>query len=244
MHAKQVVESDANENYHISHSVRSSIIALIIGIYLKLPKHRLIEVGVAALVRDISILKLPPDIYLNGGTTEQERRLMAVHPIHAYKIIKGFNFPLSICEAVLQHHEREDGSGYPQKLTGDRIGVYGKIIAVACSYEAFSTKHVDEAKCGHMGMMTLLKNEGNQFDETVVRALVYSLSIYPVGTYVLLSDGRQGQVVDADPENPRYPIVHVHGEPLPGETDNTLKTSPKGVSIVRTLTRKEVVVST
>ena len=89
-------------------------------------------------------------------------------------------------------------------------------------------------------MLELLKNEGKQYDETVVRALVYSLSIYPIGLYVLLSSGRFGQVVDVNPENPRFPVVQVFGELNPDGKNKVIETSQDGVSIVRPLTKDEI----
>jgi hypothetical protein len=74
----------------------------------------------------------------------------------------------------------------------------------------------------------------------VVRALVFSLSIYPIGLYVILSNGKKGQVVDINPENPRCPIVQVFGDLTPDGKNKTLETSPEGVSIVRPMTREEI----
>ena len=88
-------------------------------------------------------------------------------------------------------------------------------------------------------MLELLKNEGKQYDDTIVRALVYSLSIYPIGLYVLLSSGRKGQVVDINPENPRFPIVQVFGELTPDGKNKVLETSQNGIYIVRPLNRDE-----
>jgi len=231
------------ENPHVSHSVRSTIIAIIIGIYLKLPRHQLIELGVAGLLCNISVLNLPGRIYtssegalnLLSSGTDTEKRLLYVHPIHAHKILRAYNFPLPICEAVLQHHELEDGSGFPRQLKGGDIGMNGKILVVAGFYDAFSTEHIDEAKCGHSGIVQILKN-GKSFDVSVVRALVNSLSIYPVGIYVLLSDGERGQVVDIDQENPRFPVVEIFGEQSPKKI---VKTSDE-LSILRPLTSEEV----
>jgi HD-GYP domain-containing protein (c-di-GMP phosphodiesterase class II) len=159
----------------------------------------------------------------------------------SFNLLKSFDFPLVISLAALEHHERENGSGYPQKLTSEKISFYAKIIAVACSYEALSSQRPHkEAKDGHTGMLELLKNERKQYDDTVVRALVFSLSIYPIGLYVLLSSGKKGQVVDVNPENPRYPIVQVFGELTPDGKNKTLETSPSGLSIVRPLTREEI----
>jgi len=112
---------------------------------------------------------------------------------------------------------------------------------VACSYEALSAQRPHkEAKDGYTGMLELLKNEGKQYDDTIVRALVFSLSIYPIGLYVLLSSGRKGQVVDVNPENPRFPIVQIFGELTPDGKNKILETSQDGISIVRPLTREEI----
>jgi HD-GYP domain-containing protein (c-di-GMP phosphodiesterase class II) len=218
------------------------VISVIIGTYLKLPHHRLIELGVSALMHDIGMTKLPPQVYLvQRALWPHEKKAIMAHPIFGFNLLKSYNYPLSIALGALEHHERENGSGYPRKLTGDKISLYAKIIAVAGSYEALSSQrpHKD-AKDGFTGMMELLKNEGKQYDDTIVRALVYSLSIYPIGLYVLLSDGFKGQVIDIIPEKPRFPVVQVFGRITPDGKNETLQTSPEGVSIVRPLTRQEI----
>jgi HD-GYP domain-containing protein (c-di-GMP phosphodiesterase class II) len=229
------------ENQMVSHTARSTIIALIIGTTLKLQNYRLIELGVSALLHEVGMIKLPQENYTSKrALTDQERKLLYAHPILGYNILKSFDFPLVICLAALEHHERENGTGYPQRKTGDKISLYAKIVAVACSYEAISSHrpHKD-AKDGHTGIMELLKNEGKQYDDTIVRALVYSLSIYPIGLYVLLSDGKKGQVVDVNPENPRLPIVEIFGELMPNGKNKIRRTSAD-FSIVRPLTPAEI----
>ncbi|MDR2103483.1 MAG: HD-GYP domain-containing protein [Treponema sp.] len=235
-------EPGTTQNYLIPHAVKSTVISLIIGFYLKLPVHRLIELGVAALLHEVWMLKLPSQVYLSTqALTPAERKTILTHPVLGFNVLKSFDFPLTISLAALEHHERENGSGYPQKLTGDKISFYSKIIAVACSYEALTTNRPHKtAKDSHTGMLDLLKNEGKQYDEAIIRALVFSLSIYPVGLYVLLSSGQKAQVVDVNPENPRFPIVQVLGELVVDGKNNTINTSPEGIFIVRPLTREEM----
>ena len=234
--------SSPTDNYLASHAVKSTIISIIIGYYLKLPVYKLIELGVAALLHEIGMIKLPPQVYLSNRPLQaNEKNAILTHPVLSYNLLKSFDFPLAVNLASLEHHERENGTGYPRKLTGERISLYAKIIAVACSYEALSAQRPHkEAKDGYTGMLELLKNEGKQYDDTVVRALVFSLSIYPIGLYVLLSSGRKGQVVDVNPENPRFPIVQVFGELTPDGKNKILETSQEGVSIVRPLSREEI----
>ncbi|MDR1869229.1 MAG: HD-GYP domain-containing protein [Treponema sp.] len=236
------IEPASGKNYIATHSVRSTILSIIIGTYLKLPNHRLIELGVAALLHEAGMLKLPSNIYLSNRTlTPHEQKAIITHPILGYSMLKSFDFPLPICLAALEHHERENGSGYPRQLGKEKIGLYSKIIAVACSYEALSSKRPHkEAKDGYTGMLELLKNEGKQYDDTVVKALVLSLSIYPIGLYVLLSNGKKGQVVDVNPENPRFPIVQIFGESTPDGKVKTVQTEHNELTIVRPLNRSEI----
>jgi HD-GYP domain-containing protein (c-di-GMP phosphodiesterase class II) len=232
----------AGQNYLTSHTVKSTILAIIIGSYLKLTSHRLIELGVAAVLHEAGMLRLQPGIYMNKDTlNREEQKAILSHPILGFNVLKSFNLPLTVTIAALEHHERENGEGYPRRLTGERISLYAKIIAVACSYEALtSDRPYKEAKDGFAGMLDLLKNERKQYDDTVIRALVFSLSIYPIGLYVLLSNGKKGQVVDVNPENPRYPMVQLLGVLTPDGKTKILETSQGGVHIVRPLVRDEL----
>ena len=225
-----------------SHAVNSTIISLIIGQQLKLPNHKLIELGVSALLHEIGMIKLPPRFYLADKPLEKEElKAIQAHPILGFNILRARSFPTNINLAALEHHERENGEGYPQHLKGEKISFYAKIVAIACSYEALSShRPYKEAKNGYAGMLELLKNEGKRYDDTIVRALVFALSLYPIGLHVLLSSGRHGLVVDVNPETPQFPIVQVLGEFTPDGKNKIVETSQDGISIVRPLTKEEV----
>jgi HD-GYP domain-containing protein (c-di-GMP phosphodiesterase class II) len=242
LRALKNAEPETEQNYLVSHSVKSAILSIIIGSYLKLAGYRLIELGIAAMLHEAGMIRLSPTIYMNKrALTQEERSAILAHPALGYNMLKSFSLPLAVTIPALEHHERENGEGYPRQLTGDKISLYSKIIAVACSYEAQTSQrpHKD-AKDGFAGMVELLKNEGKQYDDTVIRALVFSLSIYPIGLYVLLSNGRKGQVVDVDPENPRYPLVQVLGVLTPEGKAKIQTTSQGGIHIVRPLVRDEL----
>ncbi len=196
-------------NYLITHSVNTAILSLAIGDYLKLPSHRLIELGTAAFLHDIGMLKIPSASYLNSrALSEQERKAILAHPMLGYRILKSFSAHENIALGVFEHQERADGSGYPRKLKGESITLYGRIIAVCCSYDAIvSDRPYKNPKDGHQGMLELLTTDRKIYDETVLKALVYSLSLYPLGTCVLLSNETRGVVYKANSSNPRYPFV-------------------------------------
>jgi HD-GYP domain-containing protein (c-di-GMP phosphodiesterase class II) len=244
LRVQKTPDAESERGYLASHAVRSMIISVIIGLYLKLSNERLTELGVAALLHEIGMIKLPTEskgYFTKRALTQDERKAIFSHPVLSYSVLKSFNAPPIVCLAGLEHHERENGSGYPQKLTGNRISLYAKIIAVACSYEALTANRPHKhAKDGYSGMMDLLKNEGKQYDETIIKALLYSIAIYPIGLYVLLSNGKKGQVIDVNPENPLFPIVQVFGMFTPSGENVVMETSKKTVFIVRPLKKEEI----
>jgi HD-GYP domain-containing protein (c-di-GMP phosphodiesterase class II) len=242
LRALRNAEPVTEQNYLVSHTTKSGILSIIIGSYLKLAGYRLIELGIAAILHEAGMLRMPPAIYMNNRSLNSgERQAILTHPALGYNLLKSFDLPLAVTIPALEHHERENGEGYPRQLTGDKINLYSKIIAVACSYEAQTSQRPHKnAKDGFEGMMDLLKNERKQYDDTVIRALVFSLSIYPIGLYVLLSNGKKGQVVDVDPGNPRYPLVQVLGVLTPEGKMKIQETSQDGVHIVRPLVRDEL----
>jgi HD-GYP domain-containing protein (c-di-GMP phosphodiesterase class II) len=229
------------KNYLVIHSMRSTIYALVIGIQLKFPIHKQIELGVSCILHEIGMVRLPPQVYMgNKVLTPAEKNAILTHPVISYNILREFSFPLNICLGVLEHHERENGAGYPRKLAKDKISIYAKIIAVACSYEAVTApRPYKEARDAYSGIIDIMKNQGKQYDETIIRALLFSLSLYPIGLYVLLSNNKIGQVVDVNPENPKYPIVEILGEVKADGSKKIFETSEYGLAIARPLTKEE-----
>jgi hypothetical protein len=96
-----------------------------------------------------------------------------------------------------------------------------------------------EARDAFTGIIDLMKNPGKQYDDMVIRALLFSLSLYPIGIYVLLSNDKKAQVIDVNPDNPKYPIVQIVGETKPDGTPKIVETSEYGLSVKRPLSREE-----
>ncbi len=233
-------ESD-NKDFLIFHSMRSTVFAIIIGIQLKIPLSKLTEIGVACILHEIGMVKLPPQFYMtNRVLTPAEKKTIFTHPVLSYDIIKSYDFPLSISIAALEHHEKEDGSGYPRKLEGKNISLYAKIISIACSFEAITApRHHRSAQSSHDAMVEMLKNTGKQYDETVIKALLYSMSLFPIGSYVYLSDGKIGLVADTNPEDPKNPIVQLLNEETENGAEKFVKSGKGQYQISRVLTKEE-----
>ena len=200
-----------NENYLYQHSVNSTILALAIGDLLKLPPHRQIELGIGTLLHDIGMLKLPEYVYLSSKPLEpKEWQMIKAHPMLGYRLLKGFSLSDSIALTAWEHHERLSGSGYPRGLAGDKITLYSRIVAVADSYDAITSKRMyKQLQEGHSALLELLKGRKTLYEESVVMALIYCLSLFPLGSLVLLSDAAIGRVIRTNTRSPRAPIVQI-----------------------------------
>jgi HD-GYP domain-containing protein (c-di-GMP phosphodiesterase class II) len=202
-------EFDAKINYIVVHSVKTTIIGTILAMELKLPPFKIIELGTSCLLHEIGMIKLPSQLYMTDKIlSEQERRAISAHPFLGFKILRTHDYPMAICLGVLESHEHMDGTGYPRNLTSERISLYAKIVAVASSYAAMnSDRPFRLALDGHHAVLELLRNKGNRYDETVLKALIKALSVYPIGTFVQVQNGAQGMVVQTFQDSPKTPHV-------------------------------------
>ena len=232
---------DRNKNFLVYHGIRSTVLAITIGFQLKIEKDKLVELGVACLLHEIGMLRISPRFYMNNKPlTVAERTQILIHPIISYDILKEANFPLPILLGVLDHHERDNGTGYPRHIRASAVSFYGKIITVACSFEAITApREFKELRSPYEAMIEMLKNENHQYDDTVVKALLYSLSLFTIGAFVYLANGRIAKVVDVNPSNPRNPIVQILGQSNPDGTPMILQTNNTDVKISRVMDKKE-----
>lgn len=211
-------------DYMYNHSVKTTILALSIGDRLKMPNHKLIELGIASLIHEVGMLQIPSKIYeKEGALSEAEKKVINAHTLLGFRSLRDFSLPRDILLGVLEHHERNDGSGYPQGLNNTRISQFGKIIAVACSYVAqISNRPFRSGRDGHTSLTGMLREMRSHYDEDVMKALLTLLSIYPLGSYVTLENGYTGIVTETNDKDFRYPTVKI----LLDKNKNALQDQP------------------
>lgn len=157
------------------HSIRVRIQAANLGIALGLTGQELTYLSLGAELHDIGKLRVPRDILDNPDHNKNtEMEYSFYHPIWGVEIISSaFARRPDILACVLQHHEREDGSGYPESLTGNQIHLFAKIIAVADTFVAMKENTPDgENKSGY-ALMRLLNEEKRNYDQHIVKTLAH-----------------------------------------------------------------------
>ena len=228
-------------NFLIIHTMRTTVLCLAIALQLHLNLTKMIELGVTSILHEIGMLRLPPQLYMTSRKLSvREKAQISKHTLLGYTIIKDLNFGLSVQLGVLEHHEKENGTGYPRRLTGDKISSNAKIIAVACTYEAISSpRSYKDEKSTFDALLELIQNKEHAYDGSVIKALLYTVSLYPIGTFVYLSNRKVAEVIDTNPDNPKTPVVQLLTE---YEADGSLKTIQIGennINILRILTKQE-----
>ncbi|MCR4435826.1 MAG: HD-GYP domain-containing protein [Clostridiales bacterium] len=200
------------DDYTFEHSVNVCILSLIIGIGLGFNMDRLKELGVGALLHDIGKLRIPEEILKKPSQlTIDEFEEIKKHTIYGYEILKKSG-KIHMVSAFIAfgHHERYDGSGYPLQLKGDNIHQFARIVAVADVYDALTSDRVYRKKLQPHEVIEYITSLGtHHFDQRIVDTFVRFVTLYPVGTGVILNTKARGLVVKVNKDMPTRPLVRI-----------------------------------
>jgi HD-GYP domain-containing protein (c-di-GMP phosphodiesterase class II) len=173
-----------------------------------------IPIALSGLLHDIGNVKIDNALYEKSSKlTPAEEEEVRKHTVLGYQIIK--NMP-AINEGVklstLQHHEREDGSGYPLSLKGDKIHIYSKILAIADIFHAMTNERAyRKVKSPYLVLEDLLKESFGKLDPSLVQTFINRVTSLQNGTLVRLSDNRLGEIVFSDRSYPTRPWISING---------------------------------
>lgn len=210
-----MVDIKSFDEYTYHHSVNVCVLSIILGVSLNFTKSELTNLGMAALLHDIGKVFIDRDL-LNKvePLTDEEFKIMKGHPLNGYKHINlNYDFPRLTNLGVLEHHERYDGSGYPQNKKGEDISLFARIIAIADVYDALvSNRYYRKASPPSEAMEYIMGGAGGHFDYDLVNIFVRKVALYPIGACVKLSDGEEGIIAENYPETPNRPKIRIIDE--------------------------------
>jgi len=165
---------EAKDRYTRSHSENVMRYAVAVARQMDLPPESVDVIRRAATVHDIGKIGVPDHILRKPGElTAEEREIMARHPLIAVRILSGMQFVERELPLVRHHHERWDGGGYPDGLSGTRIPMGARILAVADAFDAITSDRVyRRSRTVAQALEILVENSGRQFDPDVANALI------------------------------------------------------------------------
>jgi putative nucleotidyltransferase with HDIG domain len=218
------------DEYTLNHSVNVSLLAIALGRRLGLSRAELVDLGLAAFFHDLGKIDTPLEI-LNkpGQLTEEERKIMELHPHQgAEKLVQLREFrrlPLSAIHVAMEHHIKEDLTGYPHYRIKNDINLYSRIVKVCDFFDAITTKRVYRKKVFTRAeaLSLMLEHIGTEFNPVILKTFVQMMGVFPVGSLVLLNTGEIGLVVENNQESkfmlrPKVKIVvDASGNKIDGE---------------------------
>jgi HD-GYP domain-containing protein (c-di-GMP phosphodiesterase class II) len=180
------------------HAITVAVNMLAFGRQIGLPRSELGLVGLAGLLLDVGMLQLPPELLNKAGPlTPAEHALIKRHVQYSEDILrKTTGIPPRVIEIVGEHHERENGSGYPRGLPGSALSVYGKMAAIVDCYRDLTAGRAGRAAVSTYEALEIMHGwTGQFFQPTLLEQFIQCIGIYPVGSLIELNTGEVAIVV-------------------------------------------------
>lgn len=202
------------ETYPGRHSVHTAMLAMSVGAALGLDRQTLMELGLGCMIHDAGMLRI-------NGQSFQNRRVVGPdefaeitkHPLRTFDLLERNldQVPAASRMVAYQIHERCDGSGYPRGRAAPQIHPLAKIAGVADTFTALVTRRPYRAgMLPYHALVKMLQDVGQGlYDAQVVRALLNTVTLFPIGSYVALNDGRLGKVIRSNGDVYDRPILEV-----------------------------------
>lgn len=212
LYLKAIYRKDFKYDIRVQ-GINVTIFAIKIGQGVGYKRDQLIELGLAALIHNIGMCKIPDEVvYKEGVLTSEEYALIKKHPQFGYDIVLnslGEKYKW-LAEVVSQKQERERGQGYPRGLKGNEIHEYAKIIGIVDVYEALSHPRPYRKRfLPYEATRVIVNASKDMFSPKLTKVLITKLSCFPIGSYVVLNSKAIGKVVETNDASPLRPIIEM-----------------------------------
>ena len=203
------------DDYTYRHNIGVAIVASLLAKWLKMKEEEVSLITLGGLLHDIGKLRIDDHILMKPGPlTNEEYENMQLHASYGYEIlINDGRFSKGICLMALEHHEREDGSGYPDGKTAEEIHPYAKIIAIADVFHAMISDRVYRKGFALYDVLKQIKNDGfRKLEPAHVTLFTRRFMEISIGSYAELNNGLRVEIVFVFGDDPINPLVRFHKE--------------------------------
>ncbi|BBD08992.1 putative uncharacterized domain HDIG-containing protein [Desulfovibrio ferrophilus] len=209
--------SEEAKNYH---ALNVTVLSMMVGKGLGFKSEIMHPLGLGAMFHDIGKGRVPMQAVSGMGATTMTKaaeKYVKEHPLIGARLVNDFSqFPKLATQAVLQHHELLDGSGYPKRLKGDAISPLARVVAVVNQYDNLINDHRAETLATpHQALKKLYASMRGKMDSRILAMFIRSMGVYPPGTVVKLSNGQFGMVTAVNPDHAARPTVLMYHSEIP-----------------------------
>jgi len=236
------------DEYTLNHSVNVCLLSIALGRRLGLDRHELVDLGISAFFHDFGKLDTPKEILEKPAKlNNDERQIIEKHPYHgAGKLVqlRDFkNFPLKALNVALEHHIKEDLSGYPKYFKKKSTHLFSKIVKIADYFDAVTTRRVYRTRhfTRDEALNLMIEQGPKEFHPLLLRVFVQMMGVFPVGTFVALDTGEIGLVTETplDPAQVLRPkvmlITDTSGRKIDGDIVDLAEKDPADLKYKRSV---------
>ncbi|MCX7974161.1 MAG: HD domain-containing protein [Candidatus Aminicenantes bacterium] len=238
------------DEYTLNHSINVCLLSIALGRRLGLDRNELIELGISAFFHDFGKIETPKEILDKPAKLEpHERAVIEKHPYHGagtlalWREIKGI--PLRAIHVAMEHHIKEDLSGYPQTFKKRPPHLFSKIVKIVDYFDAITTKRVYRPRAfTREEALSLMMDQGDkEFHPLLLRIFIQMMGFYPIGSVVALNTGEIGLVVETNPDpaltlRPKVKIIaDKNGQRIDGPVVDLAEKDPISQRYLRTIVK-------
>lgn len=200
-----------------NHAMNVMVLSLLIGKSLGLAEEEMKHLGLGAMLHDVGVVGIPARVVRNPNRSTSEEQFYRTHiglGLNAVSSMK--NLPVAVKNVIACHHESWDGTGYPNGLIRAKIPRLARIVALANRYDNLCNPLDAKSAClPAEAVAHLFKNESAAFDPEILATFVKALGVYPPGTFVTLSDGSYGLVIESSSRDLLRPLLMLYDASVP-----------------------------
>lgn len=199
------------------HALNVTALSLMLGKTLRLSEEEMRHLGLGALLHDVGKQDIPSRVLRSSKRTGPEEDFYRAHVGYGIKAVSGLpDLPVPVKNIIACHHEFTDGTGFPNRLAGERIPRLARIAAIANRYDNLCNPFdLREAKAPAEALRQMFRSEAARYDAQMLQLFIKTLGVYPPGTFVALSNGGVGMVVETNPAALLHPLVMLHDPDIP-----------------------------
>lgn len=207
----------AEETYF--HSLNVTMLAMMVARDLKLPIEVAGALGMGALMHDIGLRDVPSQVMMKTSPwTQAERHFYELHCQYGVSLGQRLHLAPAVLTVIREHHELFDGSGYPNHIRGEAMGLMTRIVSIANYYEELChPQHPGESMMPSEALALMFAKLKDKFDPQLLQVFIRCLGVYPPGTVVQLSNGVIGMVSTINTVKPMKPAVVLYDADIPKE---------------------------